>query len=387
MKYFVRILSALLILAMAFSVVACSDSDKETKESGEASIDLDTNDPSGDTLDSEDASGDTEEPSEEASETEEEYESRDLSSYADPSLEAPELKALAVPAESTLKVTPGTAADAKDCVSVTVKANDVYTGSLVLVNSKYALKNDPGSIKDGLVNIYDLRAKDEIGAKYKLQTTKITVRRDTYDAFVALMKTANAANAKTANVLVSEGYRTAAKQQDVFVANDGINALKPNHSDFQTGYSVHLKYYDTYTYSLAGDKNNADVAAAGTVIVNLADDFGFIRRYPEGKEAYTGVVGTSLPYLFRYVGVPHARVMTEGDYSLEEYIDGIKNYKESNPLRIEDSGYVYHVFYVPSAGDNKDTTFNVPKNHDYTWSGNNVDGFIVTVTMATPDAK
>ena len=91
-----------------------------------------------------------------------------------------------------------------------------------------------------------------------------------------------------------------------------------------------------------------------------------------------------MPYLYRYVGVPHARLMAEGGYCLEEYIEGIKNYTESAQLSITDGENVYHVFYVPAAADGKDTTFTVPTIYkdSYTVSGNNVDGFIVTVTVS-----
>ena len=38
-----------------------------------------------------------------------------------------------------------------------------------------------------------------------------------------------------------------------------------------------------------------------------AADYGFILRYPAGKEAVTGIAYE--PWHFRYVGVPHARFM------------------------------------------------------------------------------
>ncbi len=46
--------------------------------------------------------------------------------------------------------------------------------------------------------------------------------------------------------------------------------------------------------------------------------FGFILRYPEGKEAETGIAFR--PYHFRYVGRAHASLMKEHDLCLEEYL-------------------------------------------------------------------
>ena len=49
-----------------------------------------------------------------------------------------------------------------------------------------------------------------------------------------------------------------------------------------------------------------------------APDFGFILRYPAHKQAVTGIGWE--PWHFRYVGVEHARAMTEANLALEEYV-------------------------------------------------------------------
>ena len=47
-------------------------------------------------------------------------------------------------------------------------------------------------------------------------------------------------------------------------------------------------------------------------------DYGFILRYPEGKESVTGV--TYEPWHYRYVGVEAARAIMSGGLTLEEYL-------------------------------------------------------------------
>lgn len=47
-------------------------------------------------------------------------------------------------------------------------------------------------------------------------------------------------------------------------------------------------------------------------------DYGFILRYPEGKEAVTGV--TYEPWHYRYVGADAARAIMENGLTLEEYV-------------------------------------------------------------------
>ena len=50
-----------------------------------------------------------------------------------------------------------------------------------------------------------------------------------------------------------------------------------------------------------------------------AAEFGFIERYPKGKEAVTGIGAE--PWHFRYVGIPHAAVMKARGLVLEEYVN------------------------------------------------------------------
>ena len=47
-------------------------------------------------------------------------------------------------------------------------------------------------------------------------------------------------------------------------------------------------------------------------------EYGFILRYPKGKEAVTGIGWE--PWHFRYVGVPFAREIADRGLTLEEYL-------------------------------------------------------------------
>ena len=48
-------------------------------------------------------------------------------------------------------------------------------------------------------------------------------------------------------------------------------------------------------------------------------DFGFVERYPAGKEAVTGIAHE--PWHFRYVGVEAAEEIMGRGITLEEYLD------------------------------------------------------------------
>ena len=73
--------------------------------------------------------------------------------------------------------------------------------------------------------------------------------------------------------------------------------------------------------------------------------------------------------------------MKQNNLCLEEYIDFLKQYTFTKAhLQIKSFDEVsYDVYYVP-ATEGK-TKIPVPKNNDYSISGNNVDGFIITVKL------
>ncbi|MBR1764252.1 MAG: D-alanyl-D-alanine carboxypeptidase family protein [Ruminococcus sp.] len=110
--------------------------------------------------------------------------------------------------------------------------------------------------------------------------------------------------------------------------------------------------------------------------------YGFIERYPVGKEAATGV--EAVPSHYRYVGKPHAEIMMYNDLCLEEYIDLIKQYSLSSPFSFEsEDGSRYAVFYVEKSED-KSTNIPIPRDENNNEricdiSGDGRNGFIVTV--------
>ena len=53
-----------------------------------------------------------------------------------------------------------------------------------------------------------------------------------------------------------------------------------------------------------------------------AREYGFILRYPKGKEKITEI--TFEPWHYRYVGVEHAKYIEAHQLTLEEYLDLLK---------------------------------------------------------------
>ena len=91
-----------------------------------------------------------------------------------------------------------------------------------------------------------------------------------------------------------------------------MSTTSPNASEHRIGLAIDF-YSSSY---MRLDTGFADTAA-GQWLAAHSYEYGFILRYPEGKEYITGI-GYE-PWHFRYVGVEAATVITEKGITLEEF--------------------------------------------------------------------
>lgn len=121
------------------------------------------------------------------------------------------------------------------------------------------------------------------------------------------------------NIWIQSGYRSYNFQNGLYtnyVNRDGKEAAdtysaRPGHSEHQTGLAFDLNTISTdFAYT-----------PEGKWIHNNAYLYGFILRYPEGKESITGYMYE--PWHLRYVGKDlAAKLYNNGDWiTLEEYFD------------------------------------------------------------------
>lgn len=89
---------------------------------------------------------------------------------------------------------------------------------------------------------------------------------------------------------------------------------KPGYSEHQTGLALDFCLKEGDRYLFDQELNGSGVLKV--VYDNIAS-FGFILRYPKGKENITGY--DHEPWHLRYVGLDLARKLTEGKKTLEEY--------------------------------------------------------------------
>ncbi len=135
------------------------------------------------------------------------------------------------------------------------------------------------------------------------------------------------------NLEVRSPYRDISRQEYLFdrkmknYINQGysyIDAYKessavvtvPGASEHQIGISLDITS-DTYSMLNEGFEDTD----AGRWLRDNSYKYGFILRYPKGKEDITGIIYE--PWHFRYVGVEAATVIYENGLTLEEFIDGL----------------------------------------------------------------
>ncbi|MBN1891610.1 MAG: M15 family metallopeptidase [Clostridiales bacterium] len=110
---------------------------------------------------------------------------------------------------------------------------------------------------------------------------------------------------------VMSSYRSFDDQRALFEEDPDI-AAKPGASEHHSGLAL-----DVYVYMFAGE--GFIRSEAGRFVNEKCHEYGFIIRYPRGKERITGF--SYEPWHIRYVGQPHARIIALSNLTLEEYID------------------------------------------------------------------
>jgi LAS superfamily LD-carboxypeptidase LdcB len=168
-----------------------------------------------------------------------------------------------------------------------------YIDDLLIVNKTYSLPEDynPGKLSDEFMDaFYDMQAHAELDG---------------------------------ISLWIQSGFRSYDTQvglYDYYVSTDGKEAAdtyssRPGHSEHQSG--------------LAADINNPDDSFNGTKEAEWLKEncykYGFIVRFPEGKEDSTGYIYES--WHLRYVGEEWAEKITKSGKSLEEYFGITSSYE------------------------------------------------------------
>lgn len=163
----------------------------------------------------------------------------------------------------------------------------------------------------------------------KLETTAVSHARDVTPKVnqritKPLQSMVTAAEADGVTLVLSSAYRSAAEQVEVYewykqklgesYAKTYVAAVGA--SEHQTGLAVDLA--SSSSACLADSGKCELVSNAIAWLKDNASKFGFIERYPAGKQSITGVTGEAWHY--RYVGKTLAGFLAKNDLTLDEFV-------------------------------------------------------------------
>lgn len=241
-----------------------------------------------------------------------------------------------------------------------LKQKSIHNGNLILVNAKYKFHS---------ATFNDLTFVTE-------QNPNIQINRSAATLLSELMRKINGWN----KIVPVSGWRSLQEQQSIWNNSLKENGLEftqkfvaiPGHSEHQTGLAIDLALKRENIDFICPEFPYSGICQA---FRQHAASYGFVERYPSGKEAVTKIGHE--PWHFRYVGIPHALIIQENNLTLEEYIDFIRNYPYgTRSYHYTQNGLNALVsFFEADASVN---TFSIEENMPFCISGNNIDGFIIT---------
>lgn len=186
------------------------------------------------------------------------------------------------------------------------------------------------------------------------------------------------------------GWRSQREQQEIwdrslidngFVFTQTYVAV-PGHSEHQTGLAIDLGRIREPLDFIRPDFPYEGICQT---FRERCTEYGFVERYPAGKEDVTGI--GQEPWHFRYVGAPHASLMTEENRTLEEYLAFLRQHPYGEKLVCyPKNGWEVAVSYW-KAGPEGTTEVEIDPERPYSLSGDNVGGFILTEWRGTNDGK
>lgn len=181
-------------------------------------------------------------------------------------------------------------------------------------NSRYAVANKTWMLPQGW-KPGDLAA---ITVPYRGRAEAKYMRREASEALTVLFAAAKKDGIALCGI---SGFRSYELQKSVYnkytrqlgEKTAEMVSAKPGSSEHQTGLAIDISA-KSINYTLSNSFANT---REGKWLAQNAAEFGFILRYPKGREAITGYVYE--PWHFRYIGKELALDITQKGLTLEEY--------------------------------------------------------------------
>ena len=260
-------------------------------------------------------------------------------------------------------------------------ADDIKVGNLLYIDSEFTY-NFPSNLSS-MINLYQYQ-RNSANANatqingcntYALTYDRIHLNSTTLDALNAMMM-AYCQTLDLTNV-------NANSASNIEIAWGGYT--NSTLGEYAGDVNLGKGFYDHALGTTFTIKQNAPstviteslLKSSYTWIYENAHKYGFIIRYPGDCKNHTGEDSSKRVH-FRYVGVEHATYIYENNICLDEYLELLREiHGFNNPLTFTAGDKEYQVYYVKYSGN--PTQIPVLKDSNYSISGDNMNGFIVTV--------
>ena len=182
---------------------------------------------------------------------------------------------------------------------------DTVSQDILLVNADNPLPEN--YTPESLVKLYDQK-----GRHFQLATADIEVCKTVFDAMDTMFAAAQKDGVD--GFIITSGYRSYEKQAEVFADSPSGIAAEPGKSEHETGLAFDVTAYGNESFEMTSQYEWLSEHCA---------EYGFIIRYPKGKEVITGIPFE--PWHYRYVGTPYAKEIMDMGVTLEEYLEWQKS--------------------------------------------------------------
>ena len=201
------------------------------------------------------------------------------------------------PVVSSMRITPDMELEKADGATVDWTLDALLAQENVTLSNNLLLVNSSHPLPDG----YQPDLVEYNGAKmHPLMLDPYISLRDDVQAKTGV------------RIYVASDYRTPEEQAAILEQEGNTTAAQVGCSEHEAGLA--LDVYAPYC-----DGINFLRSPAGRMVNEICGEYGFILRYPKGKENITGI--DYEPWHIRYVGQPHATLIMKHGLTLEEYID------------------------------------------------------------------
>jgi len=255
-------------------------------------------------------------------------------------------------------------------ITIELEEREIRMGYLLLVNHdhEYSIPFD----------IDLVRIADYITTPFRVQANDPRLHRSIIDPLDEMMADFRTATGNR-TVAIRSAFRTYPRQQEVL--NNWIRqvgrrealryAALPRHSEHHTGLAFDFG-------NLTGEAMTGFTGTGNSAWFRRNSyRYGFILRYQQSKTHITQTANE--PWHYRFVGLPHSALIYEKNWCLEEFIENIREYTYEEPMEFEYDGVLYGIFFAEG------TSVRIPINTEFDISGNNIDGFIITITWVNTD--